>query len=71
LANVSDDAQLVAEFDAFVTRAQLPVPAERREGLIAAYAEMRSMLAVLREQLPVATEPASVFRVSDVPGLEQ
>ena len=61
MTDVPADKTLVAEFEAFVARAQLPVPSDRREGLIAAFLEMRAMLAVLRQPLPPGAEPAGTF----------
>ena len=66
MAETSEDARLVAEFEAFVARARLPVPADRRDGLLAAFREMREMLDVLRHPLPPAAGTAGVFDVSSV-----
>ncbi len=62
----SHDAALIAEFDAFAARAQLPVPPDRREALIAGYGELREMLALLRQPLPPSAEPAGTFDPSSV-----
>ena len=52
--------------DAFVARAQLPVPPDRREGLICAFMEMRDMLDVLRAPLPHGDETAGTFDAQSV-----
>ncbi len=66
MAETLDGSGDIAEFDAFVARARLPVPEDRREGLIAAFREMRDMLEALRHPLPPAAEPAGAFDVSSV-----
>ena len=66
MADAKDDPKLIAEFDAFVARARLPVPPDRREGLIATFKEMRDMLDVLRTPLPHGEETAGAFDVQSV-----
>ena len=66
MAETLEDPGHIAEFDAFVARAQLPVPPDRREGLIASLREMRDMLELLRHPLPPDVETAGVFDVSSV-----
>ena len=66
MAETSEDARLVAEFEAFVARARLPVPPDRRDGLLVAYREMRDMLDALRQGLPPDIETAGVFDVASV-----
>jgi hypothetical protein len=66
MAHEKIDPQLVAEFDAFVARAQLPVPPDRRDGLIEALMEMRAMFDILRRPLPPGDETAGVFDVQSV-----
>jgi hypothetical protein len=66
VADAKDDPKLIAEFDAFVARARLPVPPDRREGLIATFKEMRDMLDVLRTPLPHGEETAGTFDVQSV-----
>ena len=60
--------KLIAEFEAFVARAQLPVPADRRDGLIAAFKEKREMISVLRSPLPPSADPAGTFGVCAIIG---
>jgi hypothetical protein len=62
----TNEDRLVAEFEAFVARAQLPVPPDRRDALYAAFREMRDMLDLLRQDLPPGAEPAGAFDVTRV-----
>lgn len=55
---------LAAEFDMFMARAGIEVPADRREGLLAGFADLRSQVALLHGRLDATVEPANVFRLS-------
>jgi hypothetical protein len=58
---------LAAEFDLLMTRAGLTVPQARRASVIAAYADLRGQMALLRDRYSHLHEPANVFRLT-VPG---
>lgn len=66
MADTREDPALIAEFDAFVARARLPVSPDRRDGLIASLREMKDMLELLRHSLPPDVETAGVFDLSSV-----
>jgi hypothetical protein len=54
--------ELGAEFDTLAARAGLTIPAERRESILAVYAEMKGMTAQLREAgITPADEPANIY----------
>jgi len=55
---------LAAEFDMFMARAGIEVPADRRDGLLAGFADLRSQVALLHGRLDATVEPANVFRLS-------
>lgn len=55
---------LEAEFDTLMARAGLNVPPSRRAGSIAAYADLRSQIALLNVPRSAAVEPANVFRLT-------
>ena len=54
---------LAAELDAYLHRAGLSVPAERREQVLVAYAELRDQVELLRGPRTAAAEPSNVFRL--------
>jgi hypothetical protein len=55
---------LDAEFDMFMARAGLTIPADRRAALLSGFADLRAMLPVLRQPRTAAAEPANIFRLS-------
>jgi hypothetical protein len=55
---------LAAEFDMFMARAGITVPADRREGLLAGFADLRATVAILHGRLDASVEPSNVFRLS-------
>lgn len=61
-----DPLALRREFDALLARAGLVVPADRYEGCLQNYAEMRRLANVLRGRLSPEQEPANVFRLPTV-----
>lgn len=51
-----------AEFDALAARAGLAIPSERRAAILAIYAEVKEMAALLRTaDLGPADEPANIY----------
>jgi len=56
--------ELAAEFDVLMRRAGITVPAERRAGVLAAYADLREQVALLSERYAHTDEPANVFRLT-------
>lgn len=58
---MSTDENLQREFDAAVQKAGLDVPAERRAGLLAMYADMKTMTALVRGPRTAAAEPSNIY----------
>jgi hypothetical protein len=54
---------LEAEFDCLVARAGLTIPPARKAGYLAAFADLRSQLALLHPNRSAAVEPSNVFRL--------
>ena len=52
---------LEREFDAAMAKAGLNVPADRRAGTLAAYADMKHMTELLRQPRTAASEPSNVY----------
>ncbi len=61
-----DEDEIVREFDALASRAQLQIPDDRRAGLLNGYRELRHMVALLRHDLTPDLEPASTFDIAAV-----
>lgn len=57
---------ITREFEALATRAQFPIPEDRRAGLLAAYRDLRHMVALLRHDLTPDLEPASTYDIAAV-----
>jgi len=53
-----------AEFDMFLARAGMVVPAERRAQVVAGYADFRAQMELLHTKRDASLEPANVFRLS-------
>jgi hypothetical protein len=56
--------ELATEFDILMRRAGVTVPAERRAGVLASYADLCDQIALLRDRYAYTDEPANVFRLS-------
>ncbi|MBV9252489.1 MAG: hypothetical protein JO227_25010 [Acetobacteraceae bacterium] len=54
---------LAAEFDMLMARAGITVPPQRREAVLAAYADMRGQIALLHGRHGPEHEPSNVFRL--------
>ena len=54
---------LEAEFDCLMARAGLTIPPARKAGYLAAFADLRSQLALLHTNRSAAVEPSNVFRL--------
>ncbi len=52
-----------AEFDAFLARAGMKVPAERRAAILAGYADFRAQMELLHTRRDAAEEPSNIFRM--------
>ena len=52
-----------AEFDMFLARANMVVPAERRAQVLAGYADFRAQMQLLHTRRDASLEPANVFRL--------
>lgn len=61
-----DEDNILREFDALASRAQLQIPDDRRAGLLNGYRELRHMVALLRIDLTPDLEPASTFDIAAV-----
>jgi hypothetical protein len=55
---------LAAEFDTSMARAGVTVPPNRRAGILASYADLRSQIALLHGRYGFGDEPSNVFRLS-------
>ena len=51
-----------AEFDVMMGRAGITVPEDRRAALLAAFAELRGQVALLRQPRAAAAEPSNIFQ---------
>ena len=56
---------LAAEFDCLMERAGIKIPPQRRSASLAAYADLRSQIALLHGRYGPAAEPSNVFRLGD------
>ncbi len=63
---VEVEDNIAREFEALASRAQLPIPEDRRPGLLAAYRDLRHMVALLRHDLTPDLEPASTYDIAAV-----
>ena len=57
------DTALAAEFDCLMARAGLAIPPARQAGYLAAFADLRSQIALLHTTRSAAVEPSNVFRL--------
>ncbi len=55
---------LEAEFDMFMARAGVALPADRRAGVLAGFKDLRGSLHLLRNGRTAAAEPSNVFRLT-------
>jgi hypothetical protein len=58
-------AELAAEFDVLMRRAGITVPADRRAGVLASYADLQEQIALLRNRYAHTDEPSNVFRLTE------
>jgi hypothetical protein len=62
MTNMSkNDSALESEFDAAMAKAGVVVPAARKAGTLAAYAEMKGMMALIRQPRTAAAEPSNIY----------
>jgi hypothetical protein len=61
---VADD--LEREFDEIMAARGIVVPAERKAGAVAGYAELKRLAELVRQPLDVESEPAGVFDLGAV-----
>jgi hypothetical protein len=57
--------ELATEFDILLRRAGIALPADRRAGLLASYADLQEQIALLRNRYAHTDEPANVFRLTE------
>lgn len=55
------DELLHAEFETFLARAGMRVPADRKEVIFAGYADFRAQMDLLHTRRDAAEEPANIF----------
>jgi hypothetical protein len=55
-----------AEFEIFLARAGMTMPAERRAGILANYADFRAQLDLLHTRRDATHEPSNIFRMKGV-----
>jgi hypothetical protein len=58
---------LAAEFDVFLARARITIPAERREAILATYPDFRAQIDLLHAVRQARAEPSNTYRLA--PGL--
>jgi hypothetical protein len=51
-----------AEFNMFIARAGMTVPSDRRESILATYADFRAQMDLLHTRRDAAEEPANIFQ---------
>lgn len=59
--NSPSDIALEREFDLLMARAGASVPADRKAGMIAGYADFKRMAALVRQPRTAAAEPSNTF----------
>ena len=57
--------ELATEFDILMRRAGITVPAGRRAGVLASYADLHQQIALLRNRYAHTDEPSNVFRLTE------
>jgi hypothetical protein len=65
-AGKSIDPALEAEFDMVTAKAGMPVPADRKAGVLAAYVEQKRLSELLRKARSPFEEPANVYNINEV-----
>jgi hypothetical protein len=61
-----DRQALEREFDFLMVKHGIVVPAERRDGALSAFLELRRMAALLRNSRDASSEPAYIFSLPAV-----
>ncbi len=56
-------AMLEAEFQTFLARAGMELPAERRDVILTSYADFRAQMDVMHMALDATQEPSNIFRM--------
>ena len=64
MSSPDDPAILAAEFDTFMARAGVTVPAEYRDSILAGYADFRSQLPLLHGARTHLSEPSNIFSLA-------
>jgi hypothetical protein len=62
MSSIASKEALAAEFDMLMARAGITVPPQRRETVLAAYADLRDQIALLHGRYGPEAEPSNVFR---------
>jgi hypothetical protein len=68
MAEIPSADALAAEFDCLMARAGITVPPQRRDAVLASYADLRGQIALLHGRYGPETEPSNVFRVAPAGG---
>lgn len=55
---------LAVEFDTFMARAGITIPASRRDAILATYVDLRAQMMLLRGRYSHLDEPSNVFRLA-------
>lgn len=63
MADTPTPDALAAEFDTFMVRAGITIPPERRGAVLAAYADIRDQMNLLRGRYSHLNEPSNIFRL--------
>jgi hypothetical protein len=64
MAEHATSDQLAEEFDLMTRRAGITVPAERRDAVLVAYADLRSQMLLLNGRYSHLDEPSNIFRLA-------
>lgn len=56
-------AEHEAEFDSFLARARMVVPADRRQVVVEGWADFRAQLDLLHTRRDATAEPSNIFRM--------
>ena len=59
-------AEHEAEFDVFLARAGMVVPADRRQVVVEGWADFRAQLDLLHTRRDATVEPSNIFRMKGV-----
>jgi hypothetical protein len=59
-----DQAALEREFDVLMARIGAVVPPDRKAGVVAGFADLRKLTALMHEKHPATLEPSNIFTLT-------